>query len=62
MTPPLGPHVHPGMSDWLFDRSDDYCSVVYWHQNVSATPLPPLPSHAERIADVAKQAWEEEKR
>ncbi len=57
----VGPHVHPGNSDWLFDRSDDYCSVAYWYQNVSGTPLPPLPSRAERIAGVAKQDWENEK-
>ncbi len=54
----VGPHVHPGMSDWLFDRSDDYCSTVYWYQKVTGTPLPPLPSRAERIRGVALRDWE----
>ncbi|MCE5304062.1 MAG: DUF2961 domain-containing protein [Planctomycetaceae bacterium] len=54
----IGPHIHPNMSDWLYDRSDDYCSVVYWYQKLSDTPLPPLPNRAERIRDIAKQRWE----
>jgi hypothetical protein len=57
----VGPHVHPGMSDWLFDRSDDYCSVAYWYQNISHKPLPPLPSRAERLAGIALQDWERAK-
>ena len=55
----VGPHVHPNMSDWLYDRTDDYCSVVYWYQRVSGKPLPPLPNRAERIRDIAPQAWEQ---
>ena len=55
-----GPHVHPGMSDWLFDRSDDYCSVAYWYQKVLDRPLPPLPSRAARIEGIAEQAWEKQ--
>jgi hypothetical protein len=54
----VGPHVHPGMSDWLFDRSDDYCSTAYWYQNVTRVPLPALPTKAERSADIALQDWE----
>ncbi len=46
----VGPHVHPGGSDWLFDRSDDYCSTVFWYQRVTATPLPALPTQAQRVA------------
>lgn len=48
----VGPHVHPGMSDWLFDRSDDYCSVAYWYQRVSPVPLPPIPGPAARVAGI----------
>ncbi|MEI8197312.1 MAG: DUF2961 domain-containing protein, partial [Phycisphaerae bacterium] len=54
----VGPHVHPNMSDWLFDRSDDYCSVAYWYQRVITKPLPPLPGRAERSKGIAKQDWE----
>ena len=54
----VGPHVHPGMSDWLFDRSDDYCSVAFWYQKVTATPLPPIPSREDRIKGIASQEWE----
>jgi hypothetical protein len=56
--PAAGPHIHPNMSNWLFDRCDDYCSVVYWYQKVSAKPMPRLPSRADRIRDIAKQSWE----
>lgn len=54
----VGPHVHPGMSDWLFDRSDDYCSTVYWYQRPSGKPLPPLTSREDRIKGIARQEWE----
>ncbi|MDD5198488.1 MAG: DUF2961 domain-containing protein [Terrimicrobiaceae bacterium] len=54
----VGPHVHPGMSDWLYDRSDDYCSVAYWYQKVMDTPLPPIPSREERIKGIAMREWE----
>lgn len=53
-----GPHIHPGMSDWLYDRRDDYSSVVYWYQKVGDKAIPPLPSRQERIRDVAQQTWE----
>jgi hypothetical protein len=56
--PKNGPHIHPNMSDFLFDRCDDYCSVVYWYQKLTGKPLPPLPSREARIRDVAKQPWE----
>lgn len=55
-----GPHVHPGMSDWLFDRSDDYCSVVYWYQRPGAAPLPPIPDRQARMAGIEVQDWERE--
>lgn len=44
----VGPHIHPGMSDWLYDRSDDYCSVAYWYQRVMDKALPPLPNREQR--------------
>jgi hypothetical protein len=44
-----GPHIHPGMSDWLYDRSGDYCSTVFWYQKLMNKPmLPPLPNKEER--------------
>ena len=55
----VGPHVHPNMSNWLYDRSDDYCSVVFWYQKVSGLPMtPPLPDRTARSQGIAKQAWE----
>jgi hypothetical protein len=60
-----GPHIHPNgerpgtlMSDWLYDRSDDYCSVAFWYQKRPAGPLPPLPDRRARIKGVASQPWE----
>ena len=60
-----GPHIHMDtenprqlMSNWLYDRSDDYCSVVYWYQKVLDKPLPPLPDVSERIKGIAMQPWE----
>jgi hypothetical protein len=55
----VGPHIHPGMSDWLYDRSDDYSSVVFWYQKVTGQPLTPaLPDRQTRIKGIAKQPWE----
>lgn len=61
----IGPHIHPDpenpesvMSNWLYDRSDDYCSTVYWHQRPTGKPLPPMPSREERIADIEYRDWE----
>ena len=58
-------HIHPDverpgeiMSDWLYDRSDDYCSVAYWYQPITNKPLPPLPNRQQRIAGITKQIWE----
>lgn len=60
-----GPHIHPDadnpgkiMSDWLYDRSDDYCSTVYWYQKSVNKPLPSLPDREKRIAGISKQPWE----
>jgi hypothetical protein len=60
-----GPHVHPDidrpgalMSNWLYDRSDDYCSVAFWYQKLSGQPLPPLPDREARIKGIALQPWE----
>lgn len=47
------------MSNWLYDRSDDYCSVAYWYQKVSDQPMtPPLPDREARTRGIAKQSWE----
>jgi hypothetical protein len=61
----FGPHVHPDverpgttMSDWLYDRSDDYCSVAYWYQKPTKQPLPPIPCRDARIKGIAMQPWE----
>ena len=58
-------HYHPinaspdkFMSTWLYDRSDDVCSTVYWYQKVMDEPLPPLPGREERIKGVEKKEWE----
>ncbi len=60
-----GPHIHPDvdnpgtiMSNWLYERSDDYCSTVYWYQKTLNKPLPPLPDREKRIAGISKQSWE----
>lgn len=60
-----GPHVHPDserpgelMSNWLYDRSDDYCSTVYWYQRLTGQPLPALPSREQRTADIQMRPWE----
>lgn len=62
-----GPHIHPDsdrpgelMSNWLYDRSDDYCATVYWYQRLTGTPLPPIPNKEERIKDIAVQPWEDD--
>lgn len=60
-----GPHIHPIpdqpgalMSNWLYDRSDDYCSTVFWYQRPTGQPLPPLPDREARIKGIAVQPWE----
>jgi hypothetical protein len=59
------PHVHPNterpgqlLSNWLYDRSDDYCSVVFWYQKLNGHPLPAIPCREERITGIALQPWE----
>jgi hypothetical protein len=54
-----GPHIHPDvdnpgrmMSSWLYDRSDDYCSVAYWYQKPTGRALPPLPNREARIKGI----------
>jgi hypothetical protein len=54
----MGPHIHPGISDWLFDRADDYCCVAYWYQRLSAEKPPAFPSRQCRTAGISRQAWE----
>jgi len=52
------PHINP-QNNWLYDRSDDYCSLVYWYQKVSGQPMmPPLPNREARTKDIEKQPWE----
>jgi len=54
-----GPHIHPDvdnpgrmMSSWLYDRSDDYCSVAYWYQKPTGRALPALPNREARIKGI----------
>lgn len=63
-----GPHVHPNtekpgklMSDWLYERSDDYSSLVYWYQGLTGKPLAPLPARDQRTADIALTPAEQKK-
>lgn len=37
-----------------YERSDDYCSTAFWYQTLPTPAFPPLPSRAERSADLAK--------
>ena len=60
-----GPHIHPDveqpgtiMSNWLYDRSDDYCSVAFWYQKPNGQSLPPIPGRDARIKGIARQPWE----
>ena len=60
-----GFHVHPNtekpgtmMSDWLYDRSDDYCSTVFWYQRVEKYELPPFPDREERTRGIEIRSWE----
>jgi hypothetical protein len=48
----------PGHEGVHHERADDWCSTVYWYQNVTETPLPPLPTREERLAGIAMQDWE----
>lgn len=36
----------------LFERSDDYCSVAYWYQELPTRPFPKLPDKEERLKDI----------
>ncbi|MEK6794077.1 MAG: glycoside hydrolase family 172 protein [Spirochaetota bacterium] len=40
------------------ERSDDWCSVAYWYQNLTKESLPSIPSRAERIRGIGQQPWE----
>jgi hypothetical protein len=42
------------------EREDDWCSTVYWYQNVTGEPLPPIPDREERIRGIAIERWEED--
>jgi hypothetical protein len=35
-----------------FDRSDDYCSVAFWYQELPTRPFPDLPAKEDRVADL----------
>ncbi len=51
-------HINP-QNNWLYDRSDNWCSVVYWYRKVDNKPMtPPLPGRADRSRGIAKQPWE----
>jgi hypothetical protein len=60
-----GYHINPNTdkpgkinNDWLFDRSDDYCSAVFWYQKVNREALPPFPSREERTRGIEIRSWE----
>lgn len=36
----------------LFERSDDYCSVAYWYQELPTNPFPKFPDRKERTIDI----------
>ncbi len=42
------------------ERSDDWCSTVYWYQRLTGEPFPPLPNREQRIQGIAIQPWEKE--
>jgi hypothetical protein len=48
------PHGPEGFSE----RADDWCSTVYWYQNVTGRPLPSLPDRGERVARISPAEWE----
>jgi hypothetical protein len=48
----------PGRQGVHHERADDWCSTVYWYQNVTEMPLLPLPAREERLAGIAMQDWE----
>jgi len=47
-------------TEGFIERSDDWCSTVYWYQNITGIPLPPIPKREERLAGIEVQEWEEE--
>lgn len=60
-----GYHVNPNTdkpgkvnNDWLYDRSDDYCSTVFWYQKLQKDVLPPFPSREERTRGIGIRSWE----
>lgn len=48
----------PYVAEEWSDRSDDWCSTVYWYQNITGVPLPPLPTREERLAGILPPDWE----
>lgn len=36
----------------LFERSDDYCSVAYWYQELPTNPFPELPDRKKRMEGI----------
>ena len=36
----------------LFERSDDYCSVAYWYQELPTNPFPELPDRKRRMEGI----------
>ncbi len=39
-------------------RADDWCSTVYWYQNLTGQALPPMPAREERMRRLAPPEWE----
>lgn len=50
--------ARPGFEGAFSERADDWCTTVYWYQNVTGIPLPPLPTREERLAGMAVPDWE----
>ena len=48
----------PGREGVHHERADDWCSTVYWYQNIGKNPLPPLPSRKERLEGISIEDWE----
>ena len=50
----------PGLDGVGHNRADDWCSTVYWYQNLTGEPLPALPTREERLAGIGVEDWERE--
>ena len=46
------PAAGAGDDQCYYDRSDDYCSTVFWYQTLPTNPFPSFPSKEERRKDI----------